>query len=114
MENQNASPLMQQQNAPYAVAALVLGICSLVFGCFFVGLVLGIIGLVLANKGIAAYLANPERYTGYGMLKAGRITSIIGIVFGSLYIVYYIVAVVIIGAAGASILGDMDLFEMFE
>ena len=25
----------QQQNAPYAVAALVLGICSLVFGCFF-------------------------------------------------------------------------------
>ena len=105
---------MQQQNAPYAVAALVFGICSIVFGCFFVGLVLGIIGLVLANKGIREFRANPELYKGYGMLSAGRITSIIGIVFGSLYIVYYIVAVLIIGAAGASILGGMNFFEMFE
>ena len=53
----------QQQNAPYAVAALVLGICSLLFGCFFVGLICGIIGLVLANKGLAAYRANPEIYS---------------------------------------------------
>ena len=30
---------IQKKNAPYAVAALVLGICSLVFGCFFVGFV---------------------------------------------------------------------------
>lgn len=43
---------IQKQNAPYAVASLVLGICSLVFGCFFVGLVCGIVGLVLAKKGL--------------------------------------------------------------
>ena len=114
MENQNTSPLMQQQNAPYAVAALVLGICSLVFGCFFVGLVLGIIGLVLANKGIRAYMANPELYTGYGMLKAGRITSILGIVFGAIYIVYYIVAVLILGAAGLAFMEGLDFLEMFD
>ena len=78
----------QQQNAPFAVAALVLGICSLLFGCFFVGLVCGIVGLVLANKGLAVYHSNPASYSGYGMLNAGRITSILGIVFGSIYVVY--------------------------
>ena len=78
----------------------MLGICSLLFGCFFVGLICGIVGLVLANKGLAAYRANPEIYSGYGMLNAGRITSILGIVFGAIYVVYYIVAVVILGTAG--------------
>ena len=74
----------QKQNAPYAVAALVLGICSLLFGCFFVGLVCGIVGLVLANKGLAAYNANPAAYSGFGMLKAGKVTSILGIIFGAI------------------------------
>jgi hypothetical protein len=107
---------MHQKKATYAVAALVLGICSIVFGCFFVGLVLGIIGLVLANKGIREFRANPERYKGYGMLSAGRITSIIGIVFGALYIVYYIIAVLILGAAGFAFMeGEgLDFLEMFD
>ena len=98
----------QKQNAPYAVAALVLGICSLLFGCFFVGLVCGIIGLVLANKGLATYNANPAAYSGFGMLKAGKVTSILGIIFGAIYVVYYIVAVAILGSAG---LAWLDMFS---
>lgn len=98
---------IQKKNAPYAVAALVLGICSLVFGCFFVGFVCGIVGVVLAKKGLTEYNLHPEQYTGAGMLNAGKIMSIIGIVFGAIYIVYYIIAVCIIGAAGFS------LFDMF-
>lgn len=90
------------KNAPYAVASLVLGICSLVFGCFFVGLICGIIGLVLANKGLSVCRIDLS-YTGQGLLKAGKITSIIGIVLGAIYILYYIVAVLIIGAAGFSV-----------
>lgn len=101
----------QQQNAPYAVAALVLGICSFVFGCFFVGLVCGIVGLVLANKGLAVYRSNPTAYSGYGMLNAGRITSILGIVFGSIYVVYYIVVVAILGTAGFAWLEWLDMFS---
>ena len=101
----------QKQNAPYAVAALVLGICSLLFGCFFVGFVCGIIGAVLANKGLAAYNQNPALYTGYGMLKAGKVTSILGIVFGAIYLVYYIIAVVILGAAGFAWLDWMSMFS---
>lgn len=93
---------MEKINPPYAVAALVLGICSLLFGCFFVGLVLGIVGIVLANKGLNAYRLTPEKYTGSGMLTAGRVMSIIGVVFGSIYVVYYIIAVAIIGTVGFS------------
>jgi len=89
------------------VAALVLGICSILFGCFFVGFICGIIGLVLANKGLAAYQSNP----GEGMLRAGKVTSIIGIVFGSIYVIYYIIAVVILGTAGFAWLEWMNLFK---
>ena len=98
----------QKQNAPYAVAALVLGICSLLFGCFFVGLVCGIVGLVLSNKGLATYNANPAAYSGFGMLKAGKVTSILGIIFGAIYVVYYVIAVAILGSAG---LAWLDMFS---
>lgn len=94
---------IQKQNAPYAVAALVLGICSIVFGCMFVGLVCGIIGLVLAKKGYDAYNAAPDQYTGEGMLKAGKITSIIGIILSALYIVYWVIWVAILGTAYAGL-----------
>lgn len=41
----------KKETLPNAVAALVLGICSIVFGCLFLGLILGIIGLALSSKG---------------------------------------------------------------
>ena len=91
---------MENQNAPYAVTSLVMGICSLVFGCFFVGLVFGIIGTVLASKGQKAVAANPSVYSGTGMFVAGKVLSIIGIVASSIYIVYYIIAVAILGSVG--------------
>jgi len=81
-----------QPNAPYAVAALILGILALLVGCFGVGLVLGIIGLVLANKGQKECALNPDKYKGQGMLKAGKIMSIIAIVFGAISLVWMIIA----------------------
>lgn len=101
----------QAKNAPYAVAALVLGICSLVLGCFFVGFVCGIVGLVLANKGLAVCNQTPGYYSGSGMLRAGKVMSIIGIVFGAIYILYYIIAVIILGAAGFAWLDWMNMFS---
>lgn len=96
----------QKPNVPNAVAALVLGILSIVTSCGFVGLILGIIGLVLAIKGRQAYLMAPDSYTGYGMLNAGRIMSIIGICIGGLYILYMIVF--------AAIIGMSDVFHSFH
>lgn len=91
-----------KQTLPNSTAVLVLGICSLVFGCFFVGLILGIIGIVLAGKGRKLYAEDPTLYEGYGALNAGFIMSIIGTVLGGLYTLYAIV----IGGAALSILSN--------
>ena len=83
MEEKNVT----KKTAPNSVAALVLGICSIVLGCGFVGLVCGIVGLVLANKGLVQYNEDPSLYTDNKMLNAGKITSIIGIVFGAIAVI---------------------------
>ncbi len=93
-----------KQTLPNATAVLVLGICSIVFSCFFVGLVLGIIGLVLSTKGRKLYKENPDLYEGYGQLNAGWIMSIIGTIMGGLYVLYWLIIVAIIGGAGFSLL----------
>ena len=95
----------QKTPLPNATAVLVLGICSIVFSCLG-GVILGIIGLVLAGKGRKLYKANPEAYDGWGQLNAGWIMSIIGTILGGLYVIYYIVWVLIFGAAAVSILNS--------
>lgn len=89
---------------PNAVAVLILGICSIVFSCFFIGLVCGIIGLVMSSKPRKLYKANPSAYDGWGQLNAGYIMSIIGICLGGLYTIYWIIWVVILGTAGFSLM----------
>ena len=100
---------MGQKTPPYSIASLVLGICSIVFSCAFLGLVCGIVGLILANNGFKAYRLHPEDYSGTGMLQAGKVTSIIGVVLGALYVVYWIVIVGFIGA-GIGLIPFLDEF----
>lgn len=73
MEQYNNQIPQQQENAPYSVATLILGILSLVTGCLYAGLILGIIGVVLGKKGKKAVAVNPGTYKGTGMLSAGYI-----------------------------------------
>jgi hypothetical protein len=94
---------MEKQTLPNATAVLVLGICSIVFGCFFVGLVLGIVGIALSGKGRKMYQADPNIYEGYGSLNAGFIMSIIGTVLGGIYVLYFF----IIGGTVLSVLSGM-------
>jgi hypothetical protein len=94
---------MEKQQLPNATAVLVLGICSIVFGCLFVGLVLGIIGIALSSKGRTLYRESPELYDGYGSLNAGFVMSIIGTVLGGLYIVY----IVLVGGTILTMLSQM-------
>jgi hypothetical protein len=89
-----------KQPLPNATAVLVLGICSIVFSCVFIGLVLGIIGLVLGSKGRKLNKQNPTAYTGFQNLNAGWICSIIGTCLGGLYVLYYIIVIAILGSAG--------------
>jgi len=88
---------------PNAVAVLVLGICSIVFGLFFVGLILGIIGIAVSSKGRKMYNKNPDSYKDYGTLNAGYIMSIIGLVLSGIYIVFCIICVAIFGGVAFSL-----------
>ena len=75
---------------PNATAVLVLGILSIVV-CF----ICGIVALVISNKDMALYRANPELYTtsSYNNIKAGRICAIIGIALQVLGIIVYIIVI---------------------
>lgn len=99
MEEKNVT----KKTVPNSVAALVLGICSIVLGCGFVVLGCGIVGLVLANKGLVQYNEDPSLYTDNKMLNAGKITSIIGIVFGAIAVILTL----IYGVSIFAILGEM-------
>lgn len=100
-----------KQNAPNAVASLVLGILSIASGCLFVGLILGIIGAVLASNGMKAYLSAPTAYKNEGMLKAGRILSIIGIVLSSVSIFFAIISAVALGGSFFFLENFLDILD---
>lgn len=116
MENSN-NPSEQQINqqfnqqfgnsgqvpVPNSTAVLVLGIISIALcWCYgIVSLTCGIIALVLANKGMALYKANPSAYTlsSFNNMKGGKICAIIGVSLGSLYLIFVLVYLVILGTA---------------
>ncbi len=75
---------------PNATATLVLGILSIVV-CF----ICGIVALVISNKDLALYRANPSQYTAasYSNIKTGRICAIIGLALQLIGIIVYIVMI---------------------
>ena len=77
-------PQTEKVPLPNATATLVLGILSIVIGCGSIGLILGIIGLVISKEAKQLYDQNPDGYTGYSNLNAGRVLCIIGIILGSI------------------------------
>ena len=69
----------------YAVASLVLGILSIVFCCcWYLGLILGVVGLVLAI--VAKKNGNDE-----GICKAGLVLCIIGTALGAVFMIFAII-----------------------
>lgn len=112
MEEQLITP-QNQQTLPNSVGALVLGILSIVF-CFcygIIGITLGIIGLILANKAIKLYLASPELYSesSYKNVKAGKICAIVGLCLSSVYIIIILIYFLVIGAAiGGGLLQGLE------
>jgi M penetrans paralogue family 26 len=95
----------QKKPLPNASATLVLGIMSIVLGCGILGLVLGIIGLVISKEGKELYLRDPDSYFGYGNLNVGRTLSIIGIVVGSVTMLWLIFLISIGGAILGALFG---------
>ncbi len=93
---------MEKRNLPNGTAVLVLGIMSIVTCCCygFIGLTLGIIAVVLANKDLKLYQESPELYLNYKNLSIGKVLGIIGIVLSSLFLIVVIYAEIFIGEAG--------------
>ncbi len=84
---------MEKQKLPNASTSLVMGILSIVTACCcygIPGLIFGFIGLNMAKKAKAVHDENPEQYQGIGNVNAGRITSIIGIVLGVIFLIILI------------------------
>ena len=59
------------------------------------------------KKGAEAFNAAPDQYTGDGMLRAGKITSIIGIILSALGIVYYVIWIAVFGTLYSSIFASL-------
>lgn len=103
MENQqNAPQFMYKPPIPNATGSLVLGILSIVFiWCYGIpGLVMGIIAVVLSNKAIQAYEANPGAYSesSLGNAKAGKITGLIGLSLSALLLILMIIYLIFLGS----------------
>jgi hypothetical protein len=78
----------QQRTDGMCVAALVLGIVSIVLSCFpFICQICGVLAITFGGLGIRNVQQDPYLKTGSAMGKAGLITGIIGLVGGTILIV---------------------------
>ena len=101
---------MEQQKLQNSTLILVFGILSIVTCCCYgvIGLILGVIAIVLAKKATQLYSENPEAYTGFQNVKAGKILAIIGIVLSLIYVVFVIW---LLFAFGWEALQDQELMQ---
>jgi uncharacterized membrane protein len=84
---------MTKEKLPYSQSALIFGILSILTACCcggFIGLIFGLIGLSNSKKAIAIHFENPEMYDGINNANTGRITSIIGLVIGSISTIWLV------------------------
>lgn len=75
---------VDQKTKNMAIAALVLGILSIVSGKMFIGLILGIAGIIISVK-VRNVL--PKGITERTMATIGMVCSIIGVVIGGLALI---------------------------
>lgn len=90
---------MEEQKLPNVTVILVLGIASIVLcWCYGVlGLILSIVGIVLAANSKKTYLQNPENYSDYGTLKTAKVIAIIGLVLNIIVILFLVWFISLIG-----------------
>lgn len=97
---------------PFSTPVFILGIVSLVV-CM-VGLITSILTIILAEKDLKLYKANPDLYTShsYNQLKIGRTCAIIGLVLNVVIIIFYILYIVFILALVFKPLQEMGGFNL--
>jgi len=83
--------VLRQKMIPYSVTAMVFGIVSIAVMCYF-GWVAAIVALVLHSKAMKIYHENPPDYkeSSLKMLRAAKITGIIGLIVSILAMIFYV------------------------
>ena len=71
------APVDERKTHGLAIAAMVLGILSLI--SFYGSFVFGLLGIIFGGSAIKRIRQNPEKYKGLGMARAGLICGIIGV-----------------------------------
>jgi hypothetical protein len=116
----------QGEKLPGDPSAITLGIVSLVLfliGCLCYGipaiitLILSIIGLVIANKNLKTYQADPSKYSQNSLksITIGKTLNIIGMALSSLMCLTLLVITIFFGSILAAALdGGFDAFKGFE
>lgn len=93
-----------KRDLPNSTAILVLGILSLIFcWCYgFIGLILGVIAVVMANTQRRIYWESPSDYTesSFRNVSAGRTCGIVGICIAAFILVFWILILMGIVALG--------------
>ncbi len=81
-----------KEKLPHSTAALVLGIFSIITCCFngIPGVILGVLGLMQSKKAITIHNEDTELYDGIGNANAGKIISIIGLIFSAIALISWI------------------------
>lgn len=99
----------QPQPAPGSIAGFIISLAGLLIDWLpIAGLVLSIVGTAICGKGKRQVAANPSAYTSTGLLTAGHIIGVIGIVFGAVYLIIWLVYAVILGG------GTLMLFDFIK
>lgn len=99
----------QPQSAPGAIAGFIISLAGLLVDWLpIAGLVLSIVGTVICGKGKKQVAANPAAYNNTGLLNAGHIIGVIGIVLGAVYLIIWLVYAVILGG------GTLMLFDFIK
>jgi hypothetical protein len=90
---------MEKQKLPNSTTILILGICSLVFDVVFVGILLGIIGIVMASKPRKLYKQDSDLYSGYKSLDLGYTLSVTAVILGVLWAFFVVWAISVMSEA---------------
>ena len=108
-QSQTQTVNTQPQTAPGTVPGFILSLAGFLLDWIpIAGFVLSIVGTAICGKGKRKVASNPALYTNTGLLTAGHVIGIIGIIAGAIYLLVWIIWAVILGE------GSMLLFDFIK
>ncbi len=102
------------QRAPKSIGGFICGLLGFLLDWVpIVGFVLSIVGAALCGSGKNAVRSNPQAYGSTGLLTAGQVLGIIGIVASSIMLIITLIWGVILGGGGLFYFMD-DILDILD